>query len=144
MRNALTVIGPSLGLLLSSPVASLAQTPDAIIELSGGSVAAGIGYSWGHGTLIFHREHYPIAVSGLSLATVGVVGYSASGEVYGLKSPRDINGVYTSVVAEGTLGVGAGATAMKNQHGVVFQMTSTTQGLNLTLAAEGVKVALAD
>jgi hypothetical protein len=47
MRNALTVIGPSLGLLLSSPVASLAQTPDAIIELSGGSVAAGIGYSWG-------------------------------------------------------------------------------------------------
>jgi hypothetical protein len=144
MRNALTVIGPSLGLLLSSPVASLAQTPDAIIELSGGSVAAGIGYSWGHGTLIFHGEHYPIVVSGLSLATVGVVGYSASGEVYGLKSPRDINGVYTAVVAEGTLGVGAGATAMKNQHGVVFQMTSTTQGLNLTLAAEGVKVALAD
>ena len=144
MRNALTVIGPSLGLLLSSPLASLAQTPDAIIELSGGSVAAGIGYSWGHGTLIFHGEHYPIAVSGLSLATVGVVGYSASGEVYGLKSPRDINGVYTSVVAEGTFGGGAGATAMKNQHGVVIQMTSTTQGLNLTLAAEGVKVALAD
>jgi hypothetical protein len=144
MRNALTVIGTSLGLLLSNPVASLAQTPDAIIELSGGSVAAGIGYSWGHGTLIFQGKHYPIAVSGLSVATVGVVGYSASGEVYGLKSPRDINGVYTSVVAEGTFGGGAGATAMKNQHGVVIQMTSTTQGLNLTLAAEGAKVALAD
>jgi hypothetical protein len=144
MRHALTVVGTSLGLLLSNPVASLAQTPDAIIELSGGSVAAGIGYSWGHGTLIFHGERYPIAVSGLSLATVGVVGYSASGEVHGLKSPRDINGVYTSAAAEGTLGGGAGATAMKNQHGVVIQMTSTTQGLNLTLAAEGVKVALAD
>jgi hypothetical protein len=144
MRNALTVIGTSLGLLLSNPVASLAQTPDAIIELSGGSVAAGIGYSWGHGTLIFHGKHYPIAVSGLSVATVGVVGYSASGEVHGLKSPRDINGVYTSVVAEGTLGGGAGATAMKNHHGVVIQMTSTTQGLNLMLAGEGVKVALAD
>jgi hypothetical protein len=144
MRNALTVIGTSLGLLLSNPVASVAQTPDAIIELSGGSVAAGIGYSWGHGTLIFQGKHYPIAVSGLSVATVGVVGYSASGEVYGLKSPRDINGVYTSVVAEGTFGGGAGATAMKNQHGVVIQMTSTTQGLNLTLAAEGAKVALAD
>jgi hypothetical protein len=144
MRNALTVIGTSLGLLLSNPVASVAQTPDAIIELSGGSVAAGIGYSWGHGTLIFQGKHYPIAVSGLSVATVGVVGYSASGEVYGLKSPRDINGVYTSVVAEGTFGGGAGATAMKNQHGVVIQMTSTTQGLNLTLAAEGAKLALAD
>jgi hypothetical protein len=81
MRHALTVVGTSLGLPLSNPVASLAQTPDAIIELSGGSVAAGIGYSWGHGTLIFHGERYPIAVSGLSLATVGVVGYSASGEV---------------------------------------------------------------
>lgn len=39
--------------------------------------------------------------------------------------------------------VAAPATAMRNQNGVVIEMTSTTVGLDLTLAAQGVKVALA-
>jgi hypothetical protein len=143
MRKALTVVGTSLGLLLSKPVVSLAQTPDATIELSGGSVAAGIGYGWGHGTLFFHGKRYPVTVSGLSLASVGVAGYSTAGTVYGLRSLQDIDGVYASVAAEGTLGGGAGATAMENQNGVVINMISRTEGLNLTLAAEGVKVAIA-
>jgi hypothetical protein len=39
-----------LGILLVQPVALSAQTPDGVIELSGGSVAAGIGYTWGGGT----------------------------------------------------------------------------------------------
>jgi hypothetical protein len=29
------------------------SVPSGTLELSGGSVAAGIGYTWGHGTLIF-------------------------------------------------------------------------------------------
>ena len=144
MRKALMMVATSLGLLLSKPVVSLAQTPDASIELSGGSVAAGIGYGWGHGTLVFHGKRYPVTVSGLSLASVGVAGFSAAGNVYGLRSLHDIDGVYASVAAEGTLVGGAGATAMRNQNGVVINMTSTTEGLNLTLAAESVKVALSD
>jgi hypothetical protein len=39
MRKALTVVGTSLGLLLSKPIVSLAQTPIGVIQLSGGSVA---------------------------------------------------------------------------------------------------------
>jgi hypothetical protein len=144
MRKALMMVATSLGVLLSKPVVSLAQTPDASIELSGGSVAAGIGYGWGHGTLIFKGRRYPVAVSGLSLASVGVAGYSAAGNVYGLRSLQDVNGVYASVAAEGTLVGGAGATAMENQNGVVINMTSTTEGLNLTLAAEGMKIALGE
>jgi hypothetical protein len=31
---------------------------------------------------------------------------------------------------------------MKNQNGVVIELTSTTQGVNLKLAAEGVKLTL--
>ena len=143
MRKTLAVIGTSLGLLLSYPVLSFAESPDAVIELSGGSVAAGIGWHWGHGTLVFHGKRYPVTVSGLSLASVGVTGYTAAGNVDNLHSPQDIDGVYTSVAAEGTLGGGAGTTAMRNQNGVVIEMTSTTVGLDLTLAAQGVKVALA-
>jgi hypothetical protein len=33
---------------------------------------------------------------------------------------------------------------MTNQSGVTIQMTSTSEGLNLTLAAEGVKIRLAE
>jgi len=40
------------------------------------------------------------------------------------------------------VGGGAGASAMKNQNGVVVELTSITQGINLKLAAEGVKLTL--
>jgi hypothetical protein len=54
------------------------------------------------------------------------------------------NGVFTSVAAGGTLGGGGNIAAMRNQNGVVIQMTSTTAGLSLTLAAEGVKISIAN
>ena len=62
----------------------------------------------------------------------------------GLKAPQDIDGVYTSVAAGGTLGGGGTVAAMRNQNGVVIKLTSTTQGLSLTLAAEGVKIAMTE
>jgi len=42
--------------------------PDAILQLSGGSIAAGIGFSWGSGTLTYKGKDYPVSVNGLSLA----------------------------------------------------------------------------
>jgi hypothetical protein len=59
-----------------------------------------------------------------------------------LKKIGDFNGNYTSAAAQGTLGGGADASAMKNQNGVVLELKSTTQGLNLKLAAEGMKIPL--
>jgi hypothetical protein len=142
MRKLFGLPGIGLGLLLMAPVALQAQTPDAVIELSGGSVAAGIGYSWGHGTLIFQGKRYPLKIGGVSLASVGVTDYTAAGSVEGLKTPQDINGVFTSVAAGATLGGGANIAAMKNQNGVVIHLTSTTSGLGVSLAAEGMKIRL--
>ena len=144
MRKFLTVSAIGLGLLLGQPVSTSAQTPDGVIELSGGSVAAGIGYSWGNGTLIFQGKRYALSVSGVSLASVGAVEYTAAGSVEGLKTPQDINGVFTAVGAGATLGGGGNIAAMRNQNGVVIHLTSTTQGLSLSLAASGMKIALAD
>ena len=142
MNRLFRFLGVALGLLLLAPAAAPAQTPDAVIELSGGSVAAGIGYTWGHGALIFEGRRYPLKVSGVSLASVGVTNYTAAGSVEGLKTPEDINGVFTSVAAGATLGGGANIAAMKNQNGVVIHLTSTTAGLGLSLAAEGMKITL--
>jgi hypothetical protein len=144
MRKSLVLSAIGLGLLLAQPISTSAQTPDGVIELSGGSVAAGIGYSWGHGTLIFQGKRYALTVSGVSLASVGAVEYTAAGSVEGLKTPGDINGVFTAVAAGATLGGGGNIAAMRNQNGVVIHLTSTTQGLSLSLSASGMKIALAD
>jgi len=144
MKKLLAVPVLALCLLLAQLGLSLAQSPDGIIELSGGSVAIGIGYSWGSGTLIFQGKRYPLKVSGLSVASVGITDYTAAGSVEGLKTAQQIEGVFTAVAAGGTLGGGGGVAAMKNQNGVVIHLTATTQGLSLTLAAEGMKISLAN
>jgi len=51
-----------------------------------------------------------------------------------LKKLADFNGNYTAAGAGATVGGGAGATIMKNQNGVVIELTSTTQGASLKLA----------
>jgi len=144
MRNLLILLSAAIGLLLCQPTPSSAEAPDGIIELSGGAVSAGIGYSWGSGTLIFQGKHYPLKVSGVALSSVGVSEYTAAGTVTGLKTAQDINGIFTSASAGVTLGGGGNIAAMKNQNGVVIQLSSTTEGLSISLAADGVKISLAN
>ena len=141
-------IKPTMVLLLMSCIfmgvrsAGAAETPTGTIELSGGSVAAGVGYTWGNGTLIFEGKKYPIKVQGISVVHVGLSDYTASGTVYNLKKISDINGVYTAVSAGAALAGGASATAMENSHGVVIQMVATHAGVNLSLGPKGVAIKL--
>jgi hypothetical protein len=133
-----------LGMALLTGVGSaVAQdVPDATIEFSGGSVAAGIGFSWGRGDLVFQGKKYPLRVSGLSIVHVGVSSYTASGAVYHLTQASDINGIYTAVSAGVAVAGGASATAMRNSKGVVIQMVSTHAGLNFSLGTKGVSISL--
>jgi len=118
------------------------SVPSGTLELSGGSVAAGIGYTWGHGSLIFDGRKYRLKVEGLSIVQVGISKYTASGAVYGLTKPSDINGIYTAVSAGAAVAGGASATTMKNSKGIVIQWVATHQGLNLSLSAKGVSIHL--
>ena len=73
-----------IGLLLlvlgvSTGFTQAAEKPDATLRLSGGSVAAGIGWSWGSGTLTYKGKDYPISVKGLSLGKVGITGQPLPG-----------------------------------------------------------------
>ena len=133
-----------LTVVLFDPPLASAQVPDGTIELSGGKIAAGLGYSWGSGTLIFQGNRYPLTVSGISLGSVGANEYTASGTVTGLSSPQDINGIYTRVGTGLTLGGGADIAAMRNENGVTIQLASTTEGLNVSLAVTGMKISIAD
>jgi hypothetical protein len=118
------------------------ETPDGTVKLSTGSVAAGIGFSWGGGVLTYQGKEYPFSVSGLSVADVGISQAEASGSVYHLKNLADFNGNYTGVGAGATIAGGGGGMALKNQNGVVLNLVGTTKGLKFKLSVDGVKLTL--
>lgn len=118
--------------------ARAASAADATVRFSGGSVAAGIGWSWGKGTLTYKGKDYPISVKGLSLGKVGITGVTASGEVLNLKKLQDFDGNYTGVGAGITLAGGRSAVTIKNQNGVRVRAISTTRGADLTVGVGGV------
>src|SRR5215831_11408834 len=67
----------ALALALTAVQAKQHKTPDATIALHGGSIAAGIGISWGSGTLTYKGKDYPIDVKGLSIGDVGATSIEA-------------------------------------------------------------------
>jgi len=112
------------------------------LDISEGSVAVGIGFSWGHGTLTFQGKQYRVKVEGLSVGEVGVTRATATGKVSNLKSVADFSGNFTAGGAGATVGGGAGVSVMKNQNGVVIELKSTTQGASLKLAASGIRLTI--
>lgn len=135
IMGLMTVVVLGLGLTLAQ---ADEKAPDATLKLSAGSVAAGVGISWGSGTLTYQGKDYPISVKGLSVGDVGVTKVEASGKVYNLKKLEDFNGNYTSVAAGATVAGGGGVSAMRNQNGVSAELVATTQGLKFVLGAGGV------
>jgi hypothetical protein len=115
--------------------------PDATLRLSGGSFAAGIGFSWGSGTLTYKGKDYPVKVKGLSVGKVGITSSSAYGEIFNLMHLQDFNGHY-NVGAAGTRGVtlggGKSGTLMTNQAGVIVRISSTQKGVNVNATGGGV------
>ena len=136
------VLGMVVALAGLALAAEKEKTPDATLKLSEGQVAVGIGWSWGKGVLTLKGKDYPFKVGGLSVGDVGITTATAEGKVYNLKKLEDFNGTYVSAAAAATLGVGAGATTMKNGNGVVIHLFPKTKGVNLKLAGEGVKFTL--
>ena len=138
----MVAVGSLVSLLLGLALAQ-EKKPDATLQLSEGTVAVGIGFSWGKGTLAYQGKSYSVKVSGLSVGEVGVNRATAVGNVFNLKNLADFDGNYVAGGAGATVGGGAGLTAMKNQNGVVIELKSTTQGASLKLAAEGLKLSVA-
>ena len=134
MKIRMGLIGLAVAGVLAASVGSggaeEAKAPDATVEFTEGSVAAGIGFSWGSGTLTYKGKKYPISVDGLSVGSVGASSVSASGKVYHLKKVEDFDGNYAAVGTGATVGGGGGVSTMRNQNGVVIDVVATTQGLS--------------
>jgi hypothetical protein len=129
-----------LVLSITTGFAQAAEKPDATIKISSGSVAIGIGWSWGKGTLTYKGKDYPLSVKGLSIGKVGITGATASGEVFHLKTLKNFDGNYTAAGAGITLAGGRSAVDMTNQNGVRVRVISTNRGVDLTLGGGGVEL----
>ena len=107
------------------------------------SVALGVGFEWGKGTIsMYDGSTHEFKIGGISVVDIGVSKISLSGQVYRLKDPADFEGNYVSGEAGGALGVGGSGVVMKNEKGVVMRLTSKQKGLKLTLAGKGLSVEL--
>jgi hypothetical protein len=131
-----------LGVAVSMAVAADEKKPDATVRLSGGSIAAGIGFSWGSGTLTYKGKEHEISVKGISAGDVGATKVEASGKVYNLKDLKDFEGNYTGVGAGATVAGGGSVVTMRNQNGVTIDLTATTQGVKVALGGGGVEMKL--
>lgn len=115
---------------------------DATVELTSGSVAAGVGFSWGSGVLLYNGKEYKFRIDGLSVGSVGIQSATAMGKVYSLRNVADFAGNYAAVAVGMTIGGGAGSKTMRNEKGVIMDLISTNQGVDFTLGPQGVKVTL--
>lgn len=130
---------PMAALLFAVTLVDAAEeTPDATLKLSGGSIAVGLGVSWGSGTLSYQGKDYPISVTGVSVGALGATKLEAEGRVYNLERLEDFDGNYAAAGAEATVAEGASVVTMQNAKGVKVHLGATTAGIKVTLGAGGV------
>jgi|SRR5215467_1929164 len=89
-------VGVLLVLIASAP--NFAPESDATAKITGKSIAAGVGYSWGSGVLTYKAGTIGSAL-GISAGDIGVATVELSGTVSNLTNLEDFNGNYTSVSA---------------------------------------------
>ncbi len=130
--------------LVAAPAPTPYSATVGTVEFTGGSVAAGVGYSWGSGTLTYNGQVHHFKISGLSAVGVGVASVSATGEVSGLTNLADFNGTYTAGGAGGAVAIGGSVTGLKNDRGVAMTVRSTQVGLQFQIAVGGLTVTLLD
>jgi hypothetical protein len=121
-----------------------ADAPDSsgTVRISSSAVAAGIGITWGDGTLSYQGRTYTFSVNGLSVVDLGISTVTATGEVSNLNKVEDFSGNYAAGEAGIALAGGQSDVIMKNENGVVLRLYGTQQGVRLTLAAQGVSLKL--
>jgi hypothetical protein len=136
-------------LLLAAPLGLAAdpdQAPppllDGVVTISGGVVALGIGYLWGHGTLQYQGRQLSFRIRGVDLGDVGAAHITAQGAVYRLQCVDDFNGRYVAVSTGAAVARGQSAAAMQNEHGVLIELESKIVGIRFNLSASRLRLTL--
>ena len=139
-RSIMSVMIIASLLLMLHLISAETQPPDATLTWNTASIADGVGYGWGAGVLTFHGKEYPFRVEEISVGDIGISRVEATGNVYHLTTIEDFSGHYAAANASAAIAEGSGVATMRNQHGVVIDLTAIDKGLKLKFAVEGVKI----
>lgn len=139
---SLVMAGILLGAVAVAPAEEGPIYPVGEVTITATQLAAGLGYSWGDGVMKFQGKEYRFAVQGLNVAAVGFSKISAVGDVYNLTSPADLAGKYVAVSAGLSLAKGVAGLSMRNGKGVVINLRSAQQGVQLNLGVDGFSITM--
>jgi len=139
-RTLMSVMAIASLVLMLHLISAEEKPPDATLTWNTASIADGVGYGWGAGVLTFQGKAYPFRVEELSVGDIGISRVEATGNVYHLTKLEDFSGDYAAASASAAIAEGHGVATMRNQHGVVIDLTGIDQGVELTFAVEGVKI----
>ena len=115
---------------------------DGRITIVARSAALGVGYTWGDGTLSYHRHTYHFAVRGVSVADVGFSRIVGHGRVYNLHRVEDFSGTYGAATGAVTVGRGIAGQFLQNGQGVQIRIDDVTRGAELSGSADGIQLEL--
>src|SRR2546425_11848860 len=143
------IVGVTLALGIASAhardekgVPSKDEKPDAKLTLSGTSAAIGVGMTSGSGRLAYKGITYPVRIRGLEIGGVGGAQLNATGDVYHLSKVDDFDGTYAAIGAAAAAGPGAGHSLMRNEKGVVIDLASDREGVQIKAGVDGVRLEL--
>jgi hypothetical protein len=147
MRKHQILLALGLAVLLLFTVSAAGAQPQepypvGEVTLEAKQVAAGLGYTWGSGTLKFKGKTYNFTIKGLNAVAVGISKISATGDVYNLKEASDLAGKYVAAEAGAAIYKGKVGTLMRNDKGVVINMNAKQKGVQLSLGANGMIISM--
>lgn len=145
MRRPVPVLLLILTLSLAAPVTQAAPRPEpsATATFSGETTALGVSYSWARGVLHFQGRSRRFSATGVTLIGAGADRFDGEAEVYNLAEVEDFTGLYRVVGASGSfVTIGGGTAVLRNAKGVEIRLRGQNQGLQVGVAAGGVKLEL--
>ncbi|MHA1522767.1 MAG: hypothetical protein ACTSY1_00015 [Alphaproteobacteria bacterium] len=140
-RMALTALALVAAFWVGTPAPAQAQSASIQFDI----IKAGyfVGIAGGSGELVFRGRGYPITVGGVSFGlTFGASKSEMIGEVYNLRRPSDIEGIYTELQAGVAVAGGAKVAQLQNSKGVVLHVSGRQVGLELALDLGGIRISL--
>jgi hypothetical protein len=138
----LAVVGILLGLAYTLGAQPQEPYPIGEVTIESKQIAAGVGITWGDGTLKFKGKEYKFTVRGLDAGALGFSKVSAKGDVYNMEKVEDFAGNYAVAQAGATLYKGGTGLLMRNAKGVVINMKALQTGVQLTLGTQGLAVTM--
>jgi hypothetical protein len=136
------IIVPPPAIVVEEAEEPVTAPPPPYVSMESTSIAAGIGLSWGEGVLTFEGQRHSFSVTGLSLVDLGIAKLISEGAVSNLEDLSQFEGYYAAVEAGAAAGVGASVLTMRNEHGVVIQLSSGVEGVALALGPQGFRITL--